>query len=119
MFQNISKEREQKINEKIEVNKKDKLKVILKNLFTVQNIILYTITFMISMVGISTDNIMFTITPFGLAIIAAALSCNMPVGIMYLISLISTFIKFGPNSLLTYILTTLVFFVAILMNKKD
>ena len=50
MFQNISKEREQKINEKIEVNKKDKLKVILKNLFTVQNIILYTITFMISMV---------------------------------------------------------------------
>ena len=64
MFQNISKEREQKINEKIEVNKKDKLKVILKNLFTVQNIILYTITFMISMVGISTDNIMFTITPF-------------------------------------------------------
>ena len=82
MFQNISKEREQKINEKIEVNKKDKLKVILKNLFTVQNIILYTITFMISMVGISTDNIMFTITPFGLAIIAAALSCNMPVGIM-------------------------------------
>lgn len=117
MFQNISKEREQKINEKIEVNKKDKLKVILKNLFTVQNIILYTITFMISMVGISTDNIMFTITPFGLAIIAAALSCNMPVGIMYLISLISTFIKFGPNSLLTYILTTLVFFVAILIKK--
>ena len=49
MFQNISKEREQKINEKIEVNKKDKLKVILKNLFTVQNIILYTITFMISL----------------------------------------------------------------------
>ena len=83
-----------------------------------QNIILYTITFMISMVGISTDNIMFTITPFGLAIIAAALSCNMPVGIMYLISLISTFIKFGPNSLLTYILTTLVFFVAILIKNQ-
>ena len=40
MFQNISKEREQKINEKIEVNKKDKLKVILKNLFTVHNRIL-------------------------------------------------------------------------------
>lgn len=73
---------------------------------------------MISMVGISTDNIMFTITPFGLAIIAAALSCNMPVGIMYLISLISTFIKFGPNSLLTYILTTLVFFVAILIKNQ-
>ena len=64
MFQNISKESKQKINEEIEVNKKDKLKVIFKNLFTVQNIILYTITFMISMVGISTDNIMFTITPF-------------------------------------------------------
>lgn len=117
MFQNISKEREQEFNEEIKVNKKEEVKEIFKKLFTKQNIILYIITFMVSMVNISSDNVMFSITPFGIAIIAAALSSNMPVGIMYVISLISTFIKFGPNSLLTYILTTLVFFVTILIKR--
>lgn len=117
MFQNISKESEQEFNEEIKVNKKEEVKEIFKKLFTKQNIILYIITFMVSMVNISSDNVMFSITPFGIAIIAAALSSNMPVGIMYVISLISTFIKFGPNSLLTYILTTLVFFVTILIKR--
>ena len=117
MFQNISKESEQEFNEEIKVNKKEEAKEIFKKLFTKQNIILYIITFMVSMVNISSDNVMFSITPFGIAIIAAALSSNMPVGIMYVISLISTFIKFGPNSLLTYILTTLVFFVTILIKR--
>ena len=117
MFQNISKESEQEFNEEIKVNKKEEAKEIFKKLFTKQNIILYIITFMVSMVNISSDNVMFSITPFGIAIIAAALSSNMPVGIMYAISLISTFIKFGPNSLLTYILTTLVFFVTILIKR--
>ena len=117
MFQNISKESEQEFNEEIKANKKEEVKEIFKKLFTKQNIILYIITFMVSMVNISSDNVMFSITPFGIAIIAAALSSNMPVGIMYAISLISTFIKFGPNSLLTYILTTLVFFVTILIKR--
>lgn len=117
MFQNISKESEQEFNEEIKVNKKEEVKEIFKKLFTKQNIILYIITFMVSMVNISSDNVMFSITPFGIVIIAAALSSNMPVGIMYVISLISTFIKFGPNSLLTYILTTLVFFVTILIKR--
>jgi stage II sporulation protein E len=117
MFQNISKESEQEFNEEIKVNKKEEVKEIFKKLFTKQNIILYIITFMVSMVNISSDNVMFSITPFGIAIIAAALSSNIPVGIMYVISLISTFIKFGPNSLLTYILTTLVFFVTILIKR--
>ena len=117
MFQNISKESEQEFNEEIKANKKEEVKEIFKKLFTKQNIILYIITFMVSMVNISSDNVMFSITPFGIAIIAAALRSNMPVGIMYAISLISTFIKFGPNSLLTYILTTLVFFVTILIKR--
>ena len=41
MFQNISKEREQKINEKIEVNKKDKLKVILKPIYSTKYNLVY------------------------------------------------------------------------------
>ncbi len=117
MFQNISKENEKESSEDIKVNKKEKVKQVLKKLFTKQNIILYIITAMVSTVSISSDNVMFSIAPFGLALIAAALSSNMPVGIMYIISLIATFIKFGPNSLLTYILTTLVFFVAILIKR--
>lgn len=118
MFQNISKDGEQEIfYEESKINKKDEIVNILKKLFTKSNIILYVITFMVSMVGIETESVMFSITPFGLAFIGAALAAGVPVGIMYIISIIATFVKFGPGSLLTYILTTLVFFALVLFKS--
>ena len=117
MFQNISKDLSDNQNEynqeRIKVNTKD----VLKKLFAKQNIILYIVTFLISMVGFNTNGYLFSFVPFGLAIIAGALSNNRPIGIMYVLSLIGTFIKFGFNNLLIYFITSLVFVVSILLIR--
>ena len=118
MFQNITRDSfDNQSDEEIEENKKVNAKDVLKGLFAKQNIMLYAVTFLISMVGFDESTLMFNISPFGLAIIAGALSNNRPVGIMYVLSLIGTFIGFGFNSLVTYFITSLVFFALILIVR--
>lgn len=115
MFQNISSKDME--GQEVKQEQKDSVKEILHRLFAKQNIILYTISFLISMVGLSSENVIFSIVPFGLSFIAAALSNGQAVGIMYVLSLIGTFIKFGTNSFLTYFITSLVFFVLVLIIR--
>lgn len=115
MFQNISSKDIE--GQEVKQEQKDSVKEILHRLFAKQNIILYTISFLISMVGLSSENVIFSIVPFGLSFIAAALSNGQAVGIMYVLSLIGTFIKFGTNSFLTYFITSLVFFVLVLLIR--
>lgn len=115
MFQNISSKDME--GQEIKQEQKDSVKEILHRLFAKQNIILYTISFLISMVGLSSENVIFSIVPFGLSFIAAALSNGQAVGIMYVLSLIGTFIKFGTNSFLTYFITSLIFFVLVLLIR--
>ena len=117
MFQNISKDERESRNEYNEKDKKVRAKDVMKKLFAKQNILLYTITFMVSMVGFESGNLMFSFAPFGLAIIAGALSNNRPIGIMYVLSLIGTLIGFGFNNLCIYFITSLVFFVSILVVR--
>ena len=52
MFQNISRDDIESQNDEIKLNKKTDIKEIIGRLFAKQNIILYVITFMISMVRI-------------------------------------------------------------------
>ena len=76
MFQNINVAEEEKDEEVIEnenFNQKIDIKAILRKLFTAQNIFVYILSFMLSMV--STVN---GIAPFALAIFAAALSNGLP-----------------------------------------
>lgn len=117
MFQNITRDSQDEQNEYNEENKKVSAKDVLKRLFAKQNIMLYIITFMISMVGFDDNTLIFSLVPFGLAIIAGALGNNRPIGIMYVLSLIGTFIRFGFNNLLVYFITSLVFFVSILIVR--
>jgi len=118
MFQNISEDSVNSPIEDVELNyKKQNIKEVVKKLFDKKNIILYIITFMISMVGFSSENLIFSFVPFGLAFIAATLSNGNPIGIMYLLSVISTFIKFGTNNFLVYVLTSLVFFAEVLVIR--
>ncbi len=114
MFQNIARDNIDSENEYQENNKKVLTKDVIKRLFAKQNIVLYTITFMISMVGFEGNSLFFSLAPFGLAIIAGALSNNRPIGIMYVLSLIGTFIGFGLNNLLVYFVTSLIFFILVL-----
>ena len=115
MFQNISSKDME--GQEVKQEQKDSIKEILHRLFAKKNIILYTISFLISMVGLSSENVIFSIVPFGLSFIAAALSNGQAVGIMYVLSLIGTFIKFGTNSFLTYFITSLIFFVLVLLIR--
>lgn len=117
MFQNITRDSLDNQNEYDENNKKVLAKDVLKRLFAKQNIVLYVVTFLISMVGFSGNSLVFSMVPFGLAIIAAALGNNKPVGIMYVLSLIGTFISFGLSNFLIYFVTTLLFFVTILIKR--
>lgn len=117
MFQNIAKDALNSENEYQENNKKVFTKNVIKRLFDKRNIMLYTITFMISMIGFEEGNLLFSLSPFGLAIIAGALSNNRPIGVMYILSLIATFISFGLNNLIVYFITSLVFFSFILIIR--
>ena len=55
--------------------------------------------------------------PFGLAIFAAVCSNKIPAGIVYIISAIGTFIRFGVNGLLSYLVSTLLLVVMILIFR--
>ena len=101
MFQNLEKDinSTQDFND-ILYDKKDKIKLIFTNIFSINNIPLYIIAFMISMVSFSSNNIMLGLSPFALAFIAAMLSNGNPIGIVYILTLIGTFIGFGPSVLL-------------------
>lgn len=120
MFQNVEKNinNRQDFNEAF-YDKKDKMKIAIKSLLSINNIIIYIIAFMVSMVGFSSHNIMLGLSPFAIAFMAAMLSNGNPVGIVYILTLIGTFIKFGPNVLLTYVLTSLVFFASSLFVRHN
>ena len=117
MFQNIAKDLKDNQSEYENENKKVNAKDVLKRLVAKENIVLYVITFLISMVSFGKNSLLISLSPFGLAIIAGALSNNRPIGIMYVLSLIGTFISFGFTDLLTYFMTSLVFFVLILIIR--
>lgn len=117
MFQNISKEDIDTQNQDTDTNKKENIQTVLKRLFVKQNLVLYAISFVISMVGLNSENVILSIIPFGLSFIAAATSHGQAIGIMYVLSLLGTFLKFGMNHLLTYFMTSLVFFVFVLIVR--
>ena len=119
MFQNILKDftNQNNENEQEKIKNKKSIKEILKNLFNIQNVILYTISFLISMVGFSSENLMLSISPFAISFLAAMLSNYSPVGIVYILTLLGTWLKFGTSSLFTYFITTLVFFALVLFKR--
>ena len=109
MFQNLAEDAKQEEYEDVkELNKKIKL----KKLFSMQNIILYAISFMLSMVNFGTD-----MAPFGLAIFAATCSNKIPSGVVLIVAGIGTFIKFGLKGLILYFITALVFIILMLIFR--
>lgn len=121
MFQNIAKDFQEESYNREDQKQQNKrsAKDILKKLFSIQNIILYTISFLVSMVGFSSENLILSIGPFAISFLAAMLSNYMPVGIVYVLTLLGTWLKFGPSSVLTYFLTTLVFFAFVLFKRPQ
>lgn len=111
MFQNIQNQEEQYNNKDVELNKEN-IKDVLVRLFTKQNILLYIISFMISTISFGEN-----INPFAIAILAAVCSNDVPMGIIYILTLIGTGIGFGKEGLIIYFLTSLIFIVTLSMFK--
>ena len=118
MFQNITKEFEnnQSSYEDVKFKNKNQIKSVLTRIFSRQNIILYFVCFFVSMVkfNLGGDNLL---SVFGLAMLAAALSNCIPIGIIFLLSGIGTFISFGTEGLLSYIFSSIVLFILTSIRK--
>lgn len=108
MFQNIQGQAD---FEQEEVgNKQDKIKRFLKVALTPQKILIYMVCFMLSSL-----ECVGGIAPFAIAILGACLSNRIPVLMVYICTLLGTFIGLGATSALTYLLTSLVFIVMTLI----
>ncbi len=117
MFQNIQKNIQEQNDEEQTIKQKIPVKEILKGLFSLQNVALFIVAFAVSMVGFQSENMLLSISPFAISFLAAMLSNYKSIGVTYILTLIGTFISFGANSLLIYFLTTLVFFVFVLLKR--
>lgn len=117
MFQNISKDFEEETRnefENVKISKKDKFKQIIKSSLKGQNLLLYIIACLLSLVS---SNIGLDYSIFAMALFAAASSNGIPVGVLYIITMIGTLIKFQTAGLLSYLLTSVLFVVMILIFK--
>jgi len=113
MFQNISKDFTQEQIEDVELNKKQTIKAILKKCFSKQNVILYVICTMLSLEGFGENG---EIAPFGIAILVAALSNCIPIGILCILVTIGTFVSFGASSTLNTLLIMLTLILTVTMK---
>ena len=109
MFQNLAEDVTQ-VNEDVKVNNQNNFDFErFKDVFRIQNIIIYILSFLISTVSIRDG-----LAPFGLAFFVAACSSTIPAGPVLITTLIGTFISQGASGVITYILSILIF---LLMNK--
>lgn len=108
MFQNLAEDIELESNE-VKVNNK---KEIIKDVFSIQNIIIYIISFLVSTVSIKDG-----ISPFAMAFFVAACSSTIPAGVVLVTTSIGVVVSLGAGEFLTYFLTILVFFLSIVFFK--
>lgn len=113
MFQNITENEEQVDTINYDYKEENITKKSFKDLFSINDIVLYAISLMASMVSFGGE-----LAPFGLAIFAASCSNQVPVAIIYLCTLVGTTIGFGFKGLLIYAITTILFVAMTLVFKK-
>ena len=117
MFQNIATGFQDCKNQSQDVKfNNEELGSIIKKFFSAQNIIIYVISFMVSMISFGGD-ISLGLAPFGLAILAAAASAGVPISVIYVVTLLGSFIGLGKDITISYFLTSLVFFASLFIVK--
>ena len=105
MFQSSSKEARGTVDV-------SNFKEIAKEIFKIQNIFIYILTFFISMIDIKDEAL-----PFGLAIIAACLGTEIPIVMVFGVSAISTLIFQGASNFGVFIFTSIVYFLSSIIIK--
>ena len=94
------------------IEKENQKTNIFSNVFAMKNIVVYIISFMLSMVGLGGEFSIFSISMLG-----ACMASSVPVLGVIIISLIGNLIKYGVGGTLGYFLTTLVLVVTLFIFK--
>lgn len=112
MFQNVYRDYTE---DKDEINIKSSNRVIdfIKKAVKGQSIFLYILSLMLSCV----DGIGLNFSIFAVAIFAATISNSIPVGILFVLTMIGTLIKFKTAGLLSYLFTSAILVALILMFR--
>ena len=109
MFQNINEDTIE-INNKAEKTKRNVN--IFSNVLTKENLAIYVVAFMMSLVGIGGD---FSI--FSISVLGACFASSVPALGVVAVSLLGNFIKFGVGGGLGYFLTALVLIITLFIVK--
>ena len=110
MFQNIS---EDTINIDNESTRDNKQRVnIFANVFTKNNIVLYIVSFMLSLVGLTGEFSVFSVSMLG-----ACFASSVPALGIVIASLLGNLIKYGVGGALGYFLTALIMIVTLFLIK--
>ena len=109
MFQNINEDTIE-INNKAEKEKRNVN--IFSNVLTKENLAIYVVAFMMSLVGIGGD---FSI--FSISVLGACFASSVPALGVVAVSLLGNFIKFGVGGGLGYFLTALVLIITLFIFK--
>lgn len=112
MFQNVSKDYTED-NKEINIKNNKSVKDILKNIVRGQSIILYILSLMLSCVNV----VGLGYSVFAIAIFAAAISNGIPVGVLFVLTMVGTLIKFQTAGLLSYLFTSAILVALILTFK--
>ncbi len=84
----------------------------LKEIFKYQNIIIYFLTFLMSTLSVKGE-----FAPFGLAMMAACVGESVPIIGVFIVAIIGTFVGNGITSVGNFILTSIIYFIAVLVFK--
>ena len=101
------------------IEKEDNKLNIFSNVFAMKNIVLYVISFMLSMVGLGGEFSVFSISMLG-----ACFASSVPALGIIIVSLVGNLVKYGVGGALGYLLTSLVlvatvFIVKPIYNEKE
>ena len=110
MFQNINEDTININNENTRDNKQGVN--IFANVFAKNNIVLYVVSFMLSMVGLTGEFSIFSVSMLG-----ACFASSVPALGIVLVSLIGNLIKYGEGGALGYFLTALIMVVTLFLIK--
>lgn len=101
------------------VNESNVIREFFKDNFKIKNIIVYILSFMMSLIGGQDGSIFSQIAPFGLAMFAACVGSGVPIAIVAITTLAGYTIKSGVGGFTTILLTILVFLACILIKRPD
>ncbi len=109
MFQNVADvgNHDEKIN-----SNSSNIACRLKEIFKIQNIIIYFLTFLVSTLSIKQE-----LTPFGLAMLAACVGEAIPLIGVFVMALIGTCVGNGVASLGNFIAVSIIYFILVLLFK--